>query len=61
MKIKCPFGYSEMGYYTTCAKEECALWDKAENTCLIRLALKRYIQNENNKVEEKIADLERRT
>lgn len=59
MKIKCPFGYNEMGYYTTCAKEECALWDEIENTCLIRLALKHYIQGENNKVEEKIADLER--
>ena len=61
MKIKCPFGYNEMGYYTTCAKEECALWDEVEDTCLIRLALKRYIQNENNKIEEKITDLERQT
>lgn len=61
MKIKCPFGYNEMGYYTTCAKEECALWGEVEDTCLIRLALKRYIHDKNNKIEEKIADLEQRT
>ena len=53
---KCPLTATQHGSHTFCMENGCALWSENFNSCLIALALNKYVcsEIENNKKVENL-------